>query len=250
MAALSTRAGAATPERSSFPAGNTAGVELLVADPDLALGLPKGQLAEASRALVVPRVELDAGAWRPPESSAWAAPVTGLLVLEGLLARDVSLGGRVCTLLLGPGDIFSPWPDPDELLACKASWTAVERSAVAVLDGHYAVGARRWPTVAVAVQRRLCAQANRLATHVAISQLPGVEQRILAAFWQLAERFGRVSGDGVAVPLLLTHQAIGQIAGAQRPTVTLALGNLAASGSLTRCADRTWLLAHDSRAGL
>lgn len=52
--------------------------------------------------------------------------------------------------------------------------------------------------------------------------------------WHLADRWGRVTPDGVIVPLKLTHEALGRLVGAQRPTVTLALGELVASGRVTR----------------
>jgi hypothetical protein len=54
---------------------------------------------------------------------------------------------------------------------------------------------------------------------------------------------GRVSGDGVILPLALTHRMLGQIVGARRPTVSSALSELAARGELARRPDGSWLLS-------
>ncbi len=52
---------------------------------------------------------------------------------------------------------------------------------------------------------------------------------------------------GVVIPLRLSHQLIGQLVGAQRPTVTLALGKLGQRGDLERREDGTWFLSTESR---
>jgi hypothetical protein len=41
----------------------------------------------------------------------------------------------------------------------------------------------------------------RVAVAQAISQLNRVDRRLLAMFWHLAERWGRVTADGTAIPL-------------------------------------------------
>jgi hypothetical protein len=64
-------------------------------------------------------------------------------------------------------------------------------------------------------------------------------------FWHLAERWGRVTGDGVIVPLALTHRILGQLVGARRPTVSTALSELAERGELVRRPDGSWLLRGD-----
>jgi hypothetical protein len=89
---------------------------------------------------------------------------------------------------------------------------------------------------------RLSERAQRLAVTQAISQLNRVDRRLLALFWHLAERWGRVSRDGIAVPLALSHRLIGELVGARRPTVSTALAELAREGKLVRRDDGTWLL--------
>ena len=91
---------------------------------------------------------------------------------------------------------------------------------------------------------RLCERAQRLAVSQAICQLNGVDRRLLALFWQLAERWGKVVADGVSVTLPLPHRLIAELVGARRPTVSTALGQLADRGLLTRDGE-TWLLHGD-----
>jgi hypothetical protein len=89
----------------------------------------------------------------------------------------------------------------------------------------------------------LAAERNeRLATQVAICQLPRVEDRLLAIMWLLAESWGTVTSHGTRLPLALTHDALGGLVGASRPTVTLALRELAERGAMVRQSDGLLLL--------
>ena len=89
---------------------------------------------------------------------------------------------------------------------------------------------------------RVCRRAQRLATTQAISHLNSVERRLLALFWHLAERWGRMTPHGVVVPLTLSHRLLGQMVGARRPTVSTALAALERRGELMRRSDGTWML--------
>ena len=57
----------------------------------------------------------------------------------------------------------------------------------------------------------------------------------------LAEYWGHVTSAGTRLPLSLTHDALGALVGARRPTVTLALGQLVERGAIVR-QERGWLL--------
>jgi hypothetical protein len=103
----------------------------------------------------------------------------------------------------------------------------------------------RYPEITATLFDRLSERSLRLATTQAISQLTRVDRRLKALFWHLAERWGRVSGDGVIVPLALTHRILGQLVGARRPTVSTALSELAEREELVRRADGSWLLRGD-----
>jgi CRP-like cAMP-binding protein len=69
-----------------------------------------------------------------------------------------------------------------------------------------------------------------------------VELRVHALLWHLADRFGRVTPDGVHLPVPLTHRTIGSLVGARRPTVTLAVGELERAGTVHRDGLGGWLL--------
>jgi CRP-like cAMP-binding protein len=193
---------------------------------------------------VAPRIDVAPGPWLPEPPPGGGAPV---LVLDGLLCRDAALADRTSTQLLGPGDIVDPWLKSDELLPCRVSWRAHTPAVLGLLDGRFGQAARRWPSLSAVVTRRLCERADRLAAQGAALQLSNVEQRLVANLWQLADRFGRVAPGGVVIPLQLTHQLLGQLVGAQRPTVTLAATKLTESGYVTRREDGTWFLSDGSR---
>jgi CRP/FNR family cyclic AMP-dependent transcriptional regulator len=117
--------------------------------------------------------------------------------------------------------------------------------SLAVLDRRFAATVAHYPEVTAALFDRLSERSLRLATSQAISQLTCVDRRLMVLFWHLAERWGRVSKDGVIVPMALTHRRLGQLVGARRPTVSTALSTLAGRGELVRRPDGSWLLGGD-----
>jgi CRP/FNR family cyclic AMP-dependent transcriptional regulator len=68
--------------------------------------------------------------------------------------------------------------------------------------------------------------------------------------WHLAERWGRVHTDGIVVPLPLRHQRLADLVGAQRQSVTTAMGSLTRNGSISRRRDGNWVLHGDPPAEL
>jgi hypothetical protein len=80
---------------------------------------------------------------------------------------------------------------------------------------------------------------------VAILDQPRLDVRLVLLFWELADRWGTVAPDGVSVPLPLTHQMIGRIIRAQRPSVTAALKELREHGFLRREPDGSWVIRGD-----
>ena len=237
------------PKRAAPMAAVDAHIPLLDADGGFAGGIPAADLALAGRVLVLPRLDVDRGAWAPPPVDDQDGALA--LLADGLLGRHVALGGRVATQLLGPGDVFDPWTRTgDELLPREVRWSAFAPATVVVLDGRFATAAQRWPALSRTAQTRLAALGDRLAVHLAICQLPRVEQRVLALLWHLAERFGRMAADGVVLDLKLTHRLIGELVGAQRPTVSLALTSLLEDGHVARRPGGTLVLEHGSQSEL
>jgi CRP/FNR family cyclic AMP-dependent transcriptional regulator len=94
-----------------------------------------------------------------------------------------------------------------------------------------------------AVVTRAVRRAQSLAAHLTISSMTRVEDRLSLLFWHLADRWGRVTPDGVLLELPLTHELLAELVGAQRPTVTSALTQLSRRNALLRQSSGTWLLA-------
>src|ERR671910_1393529 len=220
---------------------------LLEADPELGALLNPSRRAEAERELVVRTHKLSVGPWDVTRLSSASADHVGLLVLDGVLSRELVVADHVSAELLGPGDLVRPWQGASSagLLPVRAVWSVLSTVTLAVLDRRFAAEAARYPEITAALFDRLGERSLRLATTQAISQLTRVDRRLKALFWHLAERWGRVSGDGVVVPLALTHRILGQLVGARRPTVSTALSELAERGELIRRPDGSWLLRGD-----
>ena len=222
---------------------------LLQLDPQLGLLLPPARIADASADLQARVAVLEAGEWDTSRLTGGArAEHLGLLLLDGVVARNVVMGSAVSTELLGPGDVLRPWAldAPQPLLWREVRWTVLSRSRVALLDRRVAENLAKWPEVNAVLVDRMNERAQRLATTQAISQLTRVDRRVLALFWHIAERWGRVTPDGVLVPLTLSHRMIGQLVGARRPSVSSAVRLLAGTGGLSRRPDGSWLLANES----
>jgi CRP/FNR family cyclic AMP-dependent transcriptional regulator len=220
---------------------------LLEADPDLGALLSGPRRIDAERELTVRTYEVPVGHWDVLRLSGTRADSIGLLVLDGLLSRELVVTDQVSAELLGPGDLVRPWQTGNRasLLPVDAVWSVLSPLTVAVLDRRFAAAVARYPEINAALLDRLGERSIRLATTQAISQLTRVDRRLRALFWHLAERWGRVSGQGVIVPLALTHRILGQLVGARRPTVSTALAELADRQELTRRPDGSWLLRGD-----
>jgi hypothetical protein len=217
---------------------------LLELDPDLGQLLPKDRLAAARRELRVAVRTLEPGPWDVDRLSGASPEHLGLLIVDGVIAREVLVSDTISTELLGPGDVIRPWriQDGSGLLQHDVRWNVLTRSRFALLDRRLSVELGRYPEVGAAIVDRVNERALRLGLTQAISQLNRVDRRLLALFWHLAERWGRMTSGGVALPMTLSHRMLGQLVGARRPTVSTALGELVKKGELVRRDDGTWLL--------
>jgi CRP/FNR family transcriptional regulator, cyclic AMP receptor protein len=227
-------------------------ISILDADPELGAGLSGDARDLARRPAVAAVHALPTGPFEfPVPNGESAAPAVGLLVLDGLITRDVELAKRSTTELLGQGDIIRPWDDEASLdpLPGSVSWAVLEPARVAVLDRRFAAVAGRWPSMLDTVVGRTVRRSRQLSVQRAIAQVPRVDARVLVLLWLLADRWGRVSPQGVRVPLSLTHETIGKLVGARRPSVTTALGVLTRRGLVERT-DSGWLLHGDPQEAL
>jgi CRP/FNR family transcriptional regulator, cyclic AMP receptor protein len=210
--------------------------------PELLHGSADADAAELAR-VRVPVLAVERGPWLPPTRRADAHCHFGLLVLDGVMLRRVSLSGRTGAELLGSGDLLQPWvrQPPYDTLSAEPAWEVMERSTLAVLDQRFAARVAPWPEVAAALLARATERARMLAFQHVASHIPGLEARLLALMWALADRWGRVTPEGVLIPLRLTHATLAELVGASRPSVSTAVSQLAREGILdrTRCG---WLL--------
>jgi CRP/FNR family cyclic AMP-dependent transcriptional regulator len=215
-------------------------------DPELRELVDPRHLAAARPRAIVPVADLAAGSWSPEAFATAGAHPFGLMVVEGLLLRELLLAGSTATEMLGPGDVADHRAAEDALLPVKVQWSVPEAVRVAILDDRLLAILRPWPAVGRILLDRAARRELRLSTHRAIAQLPRVDERLLAFFGHLAERWGRIAAPGVIVPMQLTHETLGRLIGARRPTVSLALKQMATEGLLERRKDGTWLLRYEA----
>jgi CRP/FNR family transcriptional regulator, cyclic AMP receptor protein len=211
-------------------------------DRELGEAIDPGQLARARRRAIVAVVDVPAGPWSPLPLRARDAHPFALLVIEGLLMREQMLAASTASEVLGPGDVIDLGTPTDPLVPSAVRWTVPDAATMAILDDRVLGVIRAWPVVGRTLFTRAVRRSARLATHRAIAQLPRVDQRLLAFFALTAERWGRVSPAGLVIPLHFTHETLGRLIGARRPTVSLALKELSAAGLLERRRDGAWLL--------
>lgn len=218
-------------------------VRLLDYDPELGATLRPERLAEARTTAQATVVEVRRGVRTPRELTGGLDPAYGVLVIDGLVNRTLVLDRVVSAQLLGRGDLLRIGSTSgDALIETSVNWMVLEPLSLALLDERFLLTVRRWPEIVAALFARLAAQEERRELHRALSQLPRVEDRIHALLWLLAERWGHVTRHGVSLRLRLTHELIGQLVGAKRPTVSLALKTLEERGTVHRRADGSWLL--------
>jgi CRP-like cAMP-binding protein len=214
-------------------------IQLLDADPGLGEGLPPEVELQARDQLLADAIMLHKGAWDPPDDEPDGH--IGYLVLDGLLTREVTVGKSRSVELLNVGDLLRPWQE-DPSSYSTSRWAALDEVTLAVLGPQIAERIAHYPQMAgLLVERTMC-RARNLAVHWAIANTVGLETRILMLFRHLAERWGKVTPEGVAIPLSITHQMVADLVGARRPSATTAIVRLAAGGQLSRTPEGGWLL--------
>ena len=227
-----------------MPESGCGSVQLLNVDPELARDLDPRRAREAAQRLYARVIDVPRGRWDPSARFLEGSRPIGLLLLEGLLVREATVGDHPSAELLGPGDLMRAWDDPEheELLPRTIEWSALTATRIAIIDHAFAVRAAQWPEVFAGLIDRAARRAERLVVMQAIAHLTRVDDRLLALLWCLAERWGRVVPEGVLVSLRLSHRTLAGMVGARRPSVTTALGQLMARGTLERRTDGEWIL--------
>jgi hypothetical protein len=205
---------------------------LLDFDPDLGEGLDPARFATAERHLVCRLERVGVGDWRPGPEVYGARGGIGLILVEGFMVRLVALEHRTAGEVLGPGDLLRPWQDDGEhaVYPFEAAWRAIQPMTFGVIDKVLTARLGPFPEVTSALAGRAMARSRRIAGHLVLAQLASVEHRVLLALWHMADLWGRVRTDGIVVPIRLTHELLGSIVGARRPSVTAALSALDEQG--------------------
>jgi CRP-like cAMP-binding protein len=107
-----------------------------------------------------------------------------------------------------------------------------------------------WPELVGELIDRALRRSQSQAVLCATSHIKRVDVRLLALLWHVAERWGRVTPDGIVVPLKLTHARLAALVGAQRPSVTTAITRMTRRGVLRRTDAGHFVLAESARAEL
>ena len=217
-------------------------------DPGLGASIPNEQWERARNACRGSVVRVRRGRCEPPGDAAEREDLLALVILEGLLCREVGIRDRHVLEFLGPGDVVQlPAGHRRPSLGSNVGLTAATELVLVGLRTSFLHAAARWPSLLAEVQQRLEAQRQRLAIQAAIVHLPRAEDRVLLTLWHLADTWGRVTPDGTLLPLPLTHDVLGQMAAARRSTVTLALSSKL-EDCITRTEDGSWLLTTAAEA--
>lgn len=217
-------------------------VLLLEEHPELALHVDPEHREQARAGLSVPCLALRTGDWDPAVIGATGRQAFGAIVSSGLLCRTLHTGGHPALELFGPGDVIGGSSLESSVLAAREAWIVSAPARLVMLDDEFLLAARRWPRLVTGIFDLMRQQHDRLALQMVIAAQPRVEDRLTALFGLLSERYGRVTGAGVVVEVALTHEAIGRLIGAQRPTVSLALKALSGRDVLQRRPGGWWLL--------
>ena len=209
---------------------------LLDLDPDLGRLLPPERLDRARVDLFVRVTVVRRGTWDADRLAKTDPGHLGLVMVDGVIAREVLLADTTSIELLGSGDVLRPWHSDDEssLSRHQIRWTTLAEARLAVLDRQFASRLVDFPEINAVVIERVIDRAHRLALTQAISQLNGVDRRLLALLWHLADRWGRVTPEGIRIPLRLTHTLLADLVASRRPSVTTALTELEHQGLLSR----------------
>ena len=222
---------------------SSAVVRVLDLDPDLGWGLGEQEWDTARRACRGKLVRVGPGAWSVPAAAHVRDDLVGFLIVGGLLCREIALRERHLFELLGPGDVVQP-PEVAGAprLGGPIGLTALRETVLIELGISFIRASARWPVLLATWARRLEVQRQHAAVQGLIAHLPREEHRLLLMLWHLADRWGRVTPAGTVLPLPLTHDLLGYLTAAQRPTATIAVSALESNGTIQRLHDGSWLL--------
>lgn len=201
---------------------------VLRADPELVAGLGADQALEAQSRCAAEQLTIDRKTW--VRDAAERPEGRGLvLILDGYALRRITHSGEHGVEFLGPGDIVA--------VGKPAESRTMSEVTVALLDRHFFQQAAAWPEIGLNVAGRIADRAQALTVVLALVHVQRLSDRLHLMLWALAERWGRMTQDGVWLPFSLTQQDLADLVGARRPSVTLAMRALTLNGSVFRVPD-------------
>ena len=165
----------------------------------------------------------------------------GLLILDGLIIVQLGAGRSRAACLIGAGDLLRPWDVTEIAHNRDVRWRALTSVAARRISPELQRRSAD-PRIVRALLGRATRTTRWLLAQALVLGDSRVEDRLLMSFSLWAERWGRVTPNGIWVELPLTHELMAQLVGARRPTVTLALRSLESDELLTRHPRGGWLL--------
>jgi CRP/FNR family transcriptional regulator, cyclic AMP receptor protein len=227
----------------AIAAGTSPVALVLEVDPDLGRNIDPAEWELARHACRGELLLVPQGPWQAASESPAGGDVVAFVIVDGLLARELSLRDRAMVELLGHGEVLQPpVVTGSARLGTDTRLTVVSDLRLLVLRHPFIRAAARWPTLLTELQRRLELQRESLAIQGLIAHMPTADQRLLLMLRHLADRWGYVTPDGIVLPWPLNHEILGRLIAVRRPTVTIALSRLDASHAVHRRDDGSWLL--------
>lgn len=187
----------------------------------------------------LPEMTLEPGPWVLPQP---ASTELAYMVTAGMLLRRVTIEGGNSVELVGKGDLLLPWRGEGASFA-RSEWVVIDRARLAVLDLRPGSPLTRSTDLASTVVQRAIDRARWLSLQSAIMSIVGIEERLRALLWALAERWGEPVPGGAEIEVNVPQSVLAEMVGARRPTVSLALGALTERGDLLASEPGRWVLA-------
>jgi CRP-like cAMP-binding protein len=239
------RAGPGTPRW--IEDGESETVRVLEEDPGLGRYLDASVLEAVSAAAFAPLLRFDKGAASFLLSEPDTHAHLGMLVLDGLIVRHLSLGQIGASEFYAPGDLLRPWSHRAEgAELAQARWELLAPARLAALDQDFTARVRAWPELTAALLDRVSERSDSQVLQAALHQAKHVEDRVLLALWHFAGRWGQIGPEGRIVSLSnITGEVLARFVGARRQSVSTALGQLADSGAIRRRDDGSLVLSHE-----
>ena len=163
------------------------------------------------------------------------------MVLDGIVMNSLRIGEQTGIQLLGPDDVLVPPGDLSPSWLANSDFLCATEVRLVLFANDLFAGVHRYPRIVQALYGCIGNQLQRLTAQLVICQIPRVDDRVLAMLWLLAESWGLVTPNGVRLPMPLTHETLGALVGARRPTITLALRKLVQENAIVH-QDSGWLL--------